>query len=383
MKNFNLKGIVTALVSLLARLLFLINLVVIFLLNAKSMEKAPNVEATATAIFIEASVEKVWAVLAEDFAGIGKWSSGVSHSQGFGNPIGDSPYSIRACEITAAGFDDTKEEILQIDSDSYLLRYSLFDGLPGFVKDAENVWKLESRDGGTYVSARTEMKATGIMGFAMKGMMKGATRKALESMTEEIKYYIEKGEPHPNKVASEEKIASKDAKLRKKVVSFEVTQEIDAPVELVWKVIGEDFGNVYKSNPLSTYSKYLDGFETPGLDAKRIMYMSENKKQYFVDKISKWVPNKHLTIEVDEKAGFPIRPGYTWVNFDLETINSDKTQLKLRFNYLTKPNFLKGMAKSSLKKNFQEYAWAIDYHVRTGEVINKENWKTIRKNYKQ
>ncbi len=352
------------------------------ILTAQTMEKKkPNVISTVD-IFIDATPDKVWEILAEDFAGIGKWSSGVSHSEGFGNPIGDSPHSIRACEITAAGFDDTKEEILEFDEQNYTLRYSLFDGLPGFVKDAENTWRLTAQGAGTQVSAKTVMRATGPMGFMMRGIMKGATQKALSSMAEEVKYYIEQGKPHPNKVASKEKLGRKDSKLRKKVTSFEVVHEIAAPLEDVWKTIGEDFGEVYKSHPVSPYSEYLEGFHTPEIGAKRIMFMSDNRKKYFVDKLVKWEPQKHLTIEISEKKGYPIRPAYTWLNMDLEKIDTNRTQLKMRFNYLTKPNFLKGLIKGRLKKNFKEYAWAIDHYAKTGGPVTRENWGKISLNYR-
>ncbi|MEL6251401.1 MAG: SRPBCC family protein [Bacteroidota bacterium] len=343
-------------------------------------KQTPHVVATTT-IFIEAEPDKVWAVLAQDFAGIAEWSSGVSHAEGFGSPIGSSPYSKRACEITAAGFNDTQEEILEFDQTNYHLRYSLFSGLPGFVKDAENIWELKPQNGGTYLFGKTSMRATGFMGFTMKGMMKTATRKALNNMAEELKYFLETGKPHPDKVSSNEKLARKDEKIRRKVVSFEIIEEIDAPLAVVWKTLAGDFGEVYKSNPVSDYSVYAQGFDQPQLGAQRIMYMSKDRKKYFVDRLAKWEEEKHLTIEIVDKKGFPIRPNYTWLNMDLEKLGEGKTQLKIRFNYLTKPAFLKGLAKNGLKKNFREYAWAIDYHCRTGEIITRENWKEIRKNY--
>ncbi|PRX53987.1 SRPBCC family protein [Flagellimonas meridianipacifica] len=348
----------------------------------KDKKKKPNVAANAE-IFIKAPAKDVWAVFAEDFAGIQKWSSGVSHSEGFGEAIGSSPYSVRACEITAAGFGDAREEILNFNEDDYEIRYALYEAIPGFVKDFINTWKFREQDGGTYVSAQSEMRATGVMGFMMKGIMKGATRKALESMCEELKYYIENGEPHPEKVASNEKIATKDAKMKKKVVSFEIVQEIDAPVDRVWEVIGEGFADIANSNPDCPKSEWFQGHTKAELGAKRIMYMKENEKKYFIDKIAKWEPeNHHITIEVIKKKGFPINADYTWVNMDATSMGPNKTRLKIRMNYLTKPRLLKGMAKGNLKKTFQRYAYAIDYHSETGENVTRDKWKEIKGNYK-
>ena len=185
-------------------------------LNAQEMDKEESNVTVSSSVLIEAPIEKVWEVIAEEFADIGIWFSGVSHSEGFGVPAGDSPYSIRACKMTTTGLDTIKEEITEFDKENYLLRYALFDGLPLFVKNAENIWKLEGRDEGTFVTCTTKMRVTGVLGFATKGMMRRTNRKALESMTEEVKHYIETGQPHPDKVAWQEKIAKKDARKRKK-----------------------------------------------------------------------------------------------------------------------------------------------------------------------
>ncbi len=353
------------------------------IIGKPATEKEPNVVATAETV-INAPIEKVWAVIAEDWAGIGKWSSGVSHSQGFGEPIGGSDYTIRACEITAVGFDDTKEKILEYDAQNHLIKYELADGLPGFVKDAINVWTLEETSNGTLIKGKTTMRATGFMGVMMKGMMKGATRKALESMARELKYYVETGNLHPDKLKSNEKVAKKDAKMRKKVVTVEVEQEIGASVEKVWSIIGEDFAKISDSNPDCPYSEWAEGYNTPEVGAKRIMYMTDKRdNKYFVDEIVKYDPkNHHITIEVANEKGFPLNPEYTWLNMDAKKVSENKTLLKLRFNYLTKPRFLKGFAKGGMRKSFQKYAYGIDYHAKTGEIVDEKKWKEIKHLYK-
>ncbi len=162
--------------------------------------KIPNVNASAE-IIVNASIDQVWQVLAVEFGDIGKWASGVDASEGSGAAINGSSCSERACKICATGFSDTKERITIYDKDGYLLEYTLFHGLPGFVKDAFNTWQLHPKDNTTtHVKAHTEMRATGLMGFLMKGFMTRSTQKVLNAMCEELKYYVENGEPHPNKV---------------------------------------------------------------------------------------------------------------------------------------------------------------------------------------
>jgi uncharacterized protein YndB with AHSA1/START domain len=162
-------------------------------------------------ITINASVDAVWQLFAEEFAQIGKWSSGVNHSVGAGANIGNSEYSERACEINAVGFSDTKERMLQYD-EKQLLRYSLYQGLPGFVTNAENTWTFQKTAGGTQVFGKTEMQVKGIMGFLFQGVMKQNLKRVLGQMAAEAKYYIENGQPHPDKIKAIASYTQKQAR---------------------------------------------------------------------------------------------------------------------------------------------------------------------------
>ena len=161
---------------------------------------------------INAPVADVWAALAEDFAGIGTWASGVNHAEGAGRPVGGSLHSERACEIAATGFNDTKERILDFDTDRHVLRYQLYDGLPGFVENAENTWTLREERGGTRIVGVTEMRINGIMGKLMGGFMTRNTNRVLEHMAEELKHYVETGRPHPRKAKAAAKYQKKLAR---------------------------------------------------------------------------------------------------------------------------------------------------------------------------
>lgn len=170
--------------------------------------KYPNVNIYST-ITINKPADDIWKILADDYGGIGKWASGVNVSQGLGDPIGGSSCSGRSCEISATGFSDTEEKILTYDRDNYLLHYQLVHGLPGFVKNAMNTFKLTPKGGSTEVNANTIMDATGIPGFLMKRFMASSTQKALDNILEELKHYVETGRVHPRKEKAIEKYNSK------------------------------------------------------------------------------------------------------------------------------------------------------------------------------
>lgn len=177
------------------------------------MENKYNVVAHAITT-IHVPIDKVWQVLAEDFSDIGKWASGVNRSVGIGDPSTEPKG--RMCEISAAGFGDTTEKIITYNATNHVLSYSLY-GLPGFVEEAINTWKLKSSEGVTTVSAQTRMRATGLLGYVMKGIMRKNTKKALTSMCEELKYYLEEGQPHPKKLKKMQKYEKKQAKSKQPV----------------------------------------------------------------------------------------------------------------------------------------------------------------------
>ncbi|MBI2281200.1 MAG: SRPBCC family protein, partial [Bacteroidetes bacterium] len=54
-----------------------------------------------------------------------------------------------------------------------------------------------------------EIKIGGMMGAMMKGMMKKKMSNLSAEVTEEFKYYVETGKPHPRKIKAAEKYAKK------------------------------------------------------------------------------------------------------------------------------------------------------------------------------
>ena len=339
-------------------------------LNAQEMErKAPNVTGRYQ-IMIDAPIDTVWKALAEDFGGIGKWASGVNHV------VSHSGYGITAtrfCEINAAGFNDTKERVIRFEPENYYFEYDLYEGLPGFVDYSINKEKLEERNGQTYWVTTNDMRVGGFFGLTMKGYMSKKLADVLEAKAHELKYFIETGRQHKNKLAAKAK--------KKKRQLFVIEQTIDAPAERVWEVIAQDFDKVSDSHPVSPKSQFAEGTDEVKVGAQRIMYMAKNEKKYFVDKIVRLdEAERNLLINVEEAKGYPI--SFSNVEFYADSLTSNSSKLTMIFSYQMKPRFLQKMAKGSLKKQLQAYVYAIDHHAETGEVITKESWKRIRKNYK-
>lgn len=338
-------------------------------LNAQEMKrKEPNITASYQ-IEINAPIEKVWEALAVDYAGIGKWASGVNHVI---ESSGEGSTAKRFCEISAAGFNDTRERVIKYEPENHYFEYELYEGLPGFVKYSINKDRLERKGDKTLWTSSNDMYVGGFMGLTMKGVMRKSLVNVLKNKAEELKHFVETERPHPRKQEAM-------AKLEKKAL-FVITQDIQASPEKVWKVIASDFDKVSNSHPVSPHSEFTNGSNKVEIGSQRVMYMSENRKKYFVDEIVKLDNDmKTLLINVVEAKGYPI--AFSNVEFIVDPISSNTSKLTMVFSFQTKPRFLQKMAKGSLKKQLQEYLFAIDHHVMSGEVITVDRWKKIRKKY--
>ena len=155
------------------------------------------------ATLITASPERVREVLWKEFTDAWKWATAVTHSEGVSfNEHGDC--TERACS-TSLG--DIKESVDIMDHEHRILSFTVYTWLPGFVKKAKNTWKVyENGTDQVLAFMDLELETWGFMWAIMWPMFNMNITKTLKEATEELKYYIEKGTPHPRKVAQLEKM---------------------------------------------------------------------------------------------------------------------------------------------------------------------------------
>lgn len=169
------------------------------------------------------------------------------------------------------------------------------------------------------------------------------------------------------------------AKKEKKEL-FVIEQKIDASANKVWEVVAENFDKVANSHPVSPKSQFTNGSNRVKVGSQRIMYMNDNEKKYFIDEIVRLDEvDRNMLINVVKAKGYPIQ--FSNVEFTVEPLEANRSNLVMVFSYQTKPKFLQKMAKKGLKKQLQAYVYAIDHHAETDEIITKNNWKNISKKY--
>lgn len=148
---------------------------------------------------IHASADKVWSVIAHDFARIGEWASGVAQSKVNikANAPNGATVGGRVCSVP--GFGDLEETFTHYDEAAKTFTYKA-TGMPFFVTSAQNSWYIQAIDAATTeVSFSLDMQLMPVVGTIMGIPMRIQLVRLLDNVTEELKHYIETGDVHPRK----------------------------------------------------------------------------------------------------------------------------------------------------------------------------------------
>lgn len=170
---------------------------------------------------------------------------------------------------------------------------------------------------------------------------------------------------------------------QKKTQTFTVSHIINAPADKVWAVVGEDYGAIARSHPKIIESNYVNGSLQAGEGAERVCYFNEKGTRFLKEKQVNYDPENYtFRNQVFQAGKFPVDPEYTYAIYKVEAIDEHTSRFTFNMHYRTKPAFMGGMMKGSFKKLIEDYALSIEHYVNTGEPVNKENFKTIKKQYR-
>lgn len=170
---------------------------------------------------------------------------------------------------------------------------------------------------------------------------------------------------------------------QEKVHSFQVSRVIKAPTLEVWRVVGEDFGAIANSHPKIISSAYINGSLKSGEGAERVCQFNKKATKYTHEKQVEYEP-EHFTFktQIFHAEGLPLDTDHSLATYRVVPIDDHTCRLEFSMDYRTKPAFLGGLAKANFKKTISNYLLAVEHHVLTGQVVNKETFKSIRKKYK-
>lgn len=161
-----------------------------------------------TTITVNQSVDKLWEIMATNFAHVAEWTSTLHASKvntDVAEPLEGAPVGGRVC--TAPGFGDIKETFTHYDERNKRFSYKAdVSSMPGFVKGLANNWSFRSLGSGkTEVTMRMEMDLNAFPGQLMAPMMRMQMSKPVNITLEELKFYAETGKIHPRKLKALQK----------------------------------------------------------------------------------------------------------------------------------------------------------------------------------
>ena len=149
-------------------------------------------------ITINKSIEVVWEVIWNQFSEISKWSSYIKESKVYGQPkLEGLGFSTRELD-TINGI--VKQEVTSFNSKQHTVTYKPISGMPPIIKELRVLWALSKKDANsTNLTLDFAMNMKG-MGHLLAPLVKMKLGKVNEELLEELKHYVEKGQPHPRKL---------------------------------------------------------------------------------------------------------------------------------------------------------------------------------------
>ena len=173
------------------------------------------------------------------------------------------------------------------------------------------------------------------------------------------------------------------ADAQKKTVDFVIARVINAPADQVWAVVGEDYGAIANSHPQIVSSEYVGGTLKAGEGAMRQCNFNDKGTKYLKEKQVNYDPaNRSFDVKIYHVGGLPIDAEASLSTFKVVPIDNNSCKLVMDMHFRTNPAFMGKLAKGKFKKGMADYALAVDHHVTTGEIVNKENFKRIKKERK-
>ena len=146
---------------------------------------------------INKPIDEVWEVMGNQFAAVHKWSSNFKDSKAGGPSKFDGiDYS---CRETVTDRGITTQVLEAFDPSKYTLSYKITKGAPEIAKKAYSTWSLRQVDlETTLVVLDFSLEPKMPLNEQMQSKIKSGLAKSSMLIAEELKYYLEQNEPHPN-----------------------------------------------------------------------------------------------------------------------------------------------------------------------------------------
>lgn len=142
---------------------------------------------------------------------------------------------------------------------------------------------------------------------------------------------------------------AKTTRRSEKMPSIVLHHTVDAPADQVW-ASWNDFGNVYKFNPVLSHSQLLAESPKEGVGCSRECNMKDGKN-WVRERIIDYSPNKSMTVDIYQGT-MPLRKAQAVV--EINPINAHKTDVKFTMRFEPKFGILGKMMVPMMKAQFRK-----------------------------
>ncbi len=149
-----------------------------------------------------APTEKVWYILAEDYANVDRWARAVQKSEPNTNvaPFSGATVGGRIC---TASIGDVTETIQEYDAAAHVLTYDAHaKAMPFFVRKLSGRWALTPKLDETEVKLTFEADLMPPFDWLMGWAIRRQFQTAINETLEDLKLFAETGTVHPDKSAA-------------------------------------------------------------------------------------------------------------------------------------------------------------------------------------
>lgn len=157
---------------------------------------------------VAASADRVWAVIGPGFARIGEWATAIPASTAIDS---DRDNAGRVCETGISLVPRVTEILTAYDDAARTLTYRA-EGMPSFVTLAHNTWTVTpTAEGRCRVSLRARFDTRSLLGLLGRWAILARTRRTSRHLADDLRHYVETGQPSPRKRRAARSSARPDA----------------------------------------------------------------------------------------------------------------------------------------------------------------------------
>lgn len=175
-------------------LFFLYPTDIIVLINNNQKTNIMKIKVEQT---INKNSQEVWEVMGNEFGNAHLWSSNFKTSK----PGGEAKFAGLAYSLrdTTTERGNTIQELTAFDASELTLTYKITTGAPEIAKSAGATWSLSAKSKNlTVLSMDFFLEPKMALNPEMKSKLEMGLTASVKELAEELKYYLENGEPHPN-----------------------------------------------------------------------------------------------------------------------------------------------------------------------------------------